>query len=135
MILDNQTLFSDQQAITASVASTNTIDLGPIASGMIRDIGPGAPISLQIQVTEAFNNLTSLAVAIQVDDNSAFSSATTVVTSAAIGPALLLPGYRFLMDFIPRLVNERYVRLFYTVVGTAPTTGKITAGVVLRVVE
>ena len=27
-------------------------------------------------------------------------------------------------------LNQRYVRLNYTLVGTAPTTGKVTAGIV-----
>jgi len=30
---------------------------------------------------------------------------------------------------VPIGTNERYMRLKYTLVGTAPTTGKITAGV------
>jgi hypothetical protein len=34
------------------------------------------------------------------------------------------------LRYVPVGVNERYVRLNYTVTGTAPTLGKITAGVV-----
>jgi hypothetical protein len=34
-------------------------------------------------------------------------------------------------EFIPRGTSERYMRLNYTVAGTAPTLGKITAGVVM----
>ncbi len=32
--------------------------------------------------------------------------------------------------YVPRGTNLRYVRLNYTLVGTAPTTGKVTAGIV-----
>ena len=34
------------------------------------------------------------------------------------------------MSYVPRGTNERYMRLYYDVTGTAPTTGKITAGLV-----
>lgn len=135
MILDNQTLFSNAQAITATAASTNVIDLAPIASGVVLDIGVGSDVPLFIQVVEAFNNLTSLTVAVQVDDNSSFSSPTTVMTTAAIPLASLLAGYKFNLDRIPRLTNERYVRIYYTVAGTAPTTGKVTAGVSLSMAQ
>jgi hypothetical protein len=60
MIFDMQTLLSDAQAITATAASTNIIDLGPINAGFARDIGKGRHIPLRVQVVEAFNNLTSL---------------------------------------------------------------------------
>lgn len=129
MILDNQTLLSDAQAITADAGSTNQIDLSPRASGVIRDIGPGQNVPLLIQVVEAFNNLTSLVVSVQVDEDSAFGSPTTVVSTAAIPLAQLVAGYAFNLDYVPRLSNERYMRLFYDITGTAPTTGKITAGV------
>ncbi len=129
MILDNQTLLSDAQAITADAGSTNQIDLSPRASGVIRDIGPGQNVPLLIQVVEAFNNLTSLVVSVQVDEDSAFGSPTTVVSTAAIPLAQLVAGYAFNLAYVPRLSNERYMRLFYDITGTAPTTGKITAGV------
>ena len=131
MILDNQTLFSDAQAITADAGSTNTIDLAPIASGIVRDIGAGIGIPLAIQVVEAFNNLTSLAVLVQVDDNTSFSSAKTVATTPAIALASLVAGYRFNIDYVPRGTDERYMRLYYDITGTAPTTGKITAGITM----
>lgn len=130
MIFDQQTLLSDQQAVTASAASTNVIDLGPIASGVARDIGKGQPIPLRIQVTEAFNNLTSLAFALQVDDNEAFASPKTVWTTTVV-LADLKAGKVIIPEYVARGTDERYMRLYYTVTGTAPGTGKITAGVVL----
>lgn len=137
MIMDRTLLFSDGQAITATGASTNVVDLGATgttfgaASPMVRDIGPGSDVDLFVGVTQAFNNLTSLTVSVQTDDNAAFSSATTVFTSPAYPLADLVPGKRYLLpDTLPVGTNERYVRLMYTVAGTAPTLGKITAGVV-----
>lgn len=134
MILDKSVLFSDDQVITASAASTNIVDLGATgtpklrnAIALRRDISKGEPIPLLVQITEAFNTLTSLAIAIQTDDNEAFSSATTVYTETVLLANLTL-GARISIDFFPKNVRERYVRLFYTVTGTAPTLGKVTAG-------
>lgn len=129
MIFDQQTLLSDQQAITATAASTNVIDLGPIATGIVRDIGKGKPIPLRIQVTEAFNTLTSLTFALQVDDNEAFGSAKTVWSQVVL-LADLKAGKVIVPEYITRGTDERYLRLYYTVTGTAPTLGKVTAGVV-----
>lgn len=130
MIFDNQTMLSNAQLLTASAASTNIIDLGPIAAGIVRDIGKGKPIPLRMQVVESFNNLTSLAVALQVDDNSAFSSPKTVWTQT-LALADLVAGKVIIPEYVPRGTDERYMRLNYTVTGTAPSTGKITAGVTM----
>lgn len=131
MILDNQTLLSNAQAITADAGSTNQIDLSPRGAGIVNELGNGKQVPIVIQVVEAFNTLTSLTVSLQVDEDSAFGSPKTVATTPAIPLASLVAGYQFNLDYIPRGANERYLRLFYDVTGTNPTLGKITAGVVL----
>ena len=132
MILDSQSLFSDAQAITASAVSTNVIDLRPVGTAkgqvLIRDIGPGNPIELLIQVVEDFDALTSLTIDIQVDDNVAFSSAK-VGQSQGILLADLAAGKQSAMQYIPVHTDEAFLRLNYTVTGSNPTVGKITAGV------
>ncbi|OHV24942.1 hypothetical protein EOS93_25205 [Rhizobium sp. RMa-01] len=130
MIFDNQSMLSNAQAITATAASSNTLDLGPIASGVVRDIGKGKPIPFRLQVVESFNNLTSLTIELQTDDNSGFTSAKTVWTQTVL-LANLTAGKVLLPEWVPRGTDEKYVRLNYTVTGTAPTTGKITAGVTM----
>lgn len=136
MIFDEQNLFSNEQAITATAASTNYIDLGatgtvPNASAaVVRDIGKGVPIPLRVQVVQAFNTLTSLKVDIEVDDNSSFSSARVVDTQTILLAGLTAGAVFNGLRYIPVGTNERYVRLNYTVTGTAPTLGKITAGLV-----
>lgn len=122
MLLDQQALFSAAQAITASAASTNVID-----TGSNKDVGKYGDIPLLIQVVEGFNNLTSLTVTVQTDDNSAFSSAADVL-SMTIPLASLVLGYKSPVITLP-MKMERYIRLNYTVTGTAPTTGKVTAGI------
>lgn len=122
MLLDQQALFSADQAITATAASTNVID-----TGSNKDVGKYGDIPLLIQVVEGFNNLTSLTVTVQTDDNSAFSSAADVL-SMTIPLASLVLGYKSPVITLP-MKMERYIRLNYTVTGTAPTTGKVTAGI------
>lgn len=123
MIIDYENLFSDDQAITADAASTNIIDLGSA-----KDSGPGDSLELLIQVTEAFNNLTTLDVLVQTDTVEAFSSPTTLYQGQLALAALTL-GKQFPMRF-PASGMERYMRVYYDVTGTAPTTGKVTAALV-----
>jgi hypothetical protein len=130
MIFDQQTLLSDRQAITATARSTNTIDLGPISPGIVRDIGKGKGIPLRVQVVEDFNNLTNLAIALQTDDNSGFASPKTVWSQTVL-LADLKAGKVIVPEYIPRGTDEKFLSLNYTVTGTAPTTGRITAGVTM----
>lgn len=137
MIYDRSLLMSNAQAITATAASTDTIDLGATgtvygnSAALIRDIGRGKEIPFRVQVVQAFNNLTSLQVAVQTDDNSAFSSPRTVVQSQAIPLASLVVGFVFEELAVEVGTNERHLRLLYTVTGTAPTTGQVTAGITM----
>jgi hypothetical protein len=135
MIISNQDILSDGQAITATVASTNVIDIGaagtpfgaPAAVG--RDLG-NIPdlIDVDCRVTQAFNNLTSLKVALEgSDDNATFTEvASRTYLLAEINSTRRL---EFPSNLI-RGVNKRYLRLNYTVTGTAPTTGKVFAAIV-----
>ncbi|QNQ08317.1 Bbp16 family capsid cement protein [Sphingomonas alpina] len=136
MIMDATTLFSNVQAVTATTVSTNIVDLGATGTvygavaAIVRDIGKGAAVPLKVTVAESFNNLTSLTITVETDDNAGFASAKTVWTSPAYAVADLAAGAKLLLpDSIPLGTDERYARLKYTVAGAAPTLGKITAGV------
>ena len=135
-LFDNAGLFSEDQVVTATAASTNSIDLGlmktPVgaAGALVLDAGL-SEIPILVQVTTTFATLTSLVVSVEMDDNSSFSSATTVARSEAIPAASLVAGYKFrLPASIPEGTTERYVRLKYTVSGSDATAGKIFAGIV-----
>ena len=137
MIVDDTLVFSDHQAITADAASTNIIDIGAAGTAfghgaaVRRDIGIGTSIPVFVSVTEAFTNLTSLTISLQTDNDAAFGSPKTVATSAAIAAASLVAGYKFTWPAeLPEGTDERYIRLYYDVTGTAPDAGKIFAGVV-----
>ena len=131
MILDDFNQFSRLQAITATAASADTIDLGPLGgtptANLIRNIGVGEEIYLVIRVGQAFNTLTSLTVDVQTDDNTAFSSAAVVATTGAIPLAQLTANTVVRVFALPPANYERYIRLNYTVTGTNPTTGTIDA--------
>lgn len=124
MILDKQTLLSNAQAITASAASTNIYDTGSAA-----DIGPGSDVEVLLVVPAAFNTLTSLDIALQCDADVAFGSPKTLWTVNAL-LAGLTAGSKVRLPCVP-VGCERYLRLYYAVNGANPTTGTITAGLIL----
>ncbi|WP_461521164.1 Bbp16 family capsid cement protein [Porticoccus sp.] len=131
MILSAEQLFSDDQAVTATARSTNVIDIGvpgtPFGGNQLNgDIGKGAGIPILIQVTEAFNNATSVDIAIETG---ATDSLGTVVINKTVLLADLVQGYQFPVQVLPNEIDEQFLGVRYTVTGTAPTTGKITAGI------
>lgn len=132
MILSAQLLLSDMQAITATAIGTNVIDTGARgtpyggAAALVGDIGLGNKVPFLAQVTEDFNTLTSLTIAIETGST---TSLGTVVVSQTIVLADLVAGKQFVLDCLPNEIKERYVGIRYTVTGTNPTQGKITAGI------
>jgi len=133
MIIDTSLVFSDQQLVTVSAPSTNTIDLGatgtPYAATnpLVRDIGRGDRLDLSVSVSQAFAGLTSLQVSVQTSpDNVTW---TSVDTGAPIAAASLSAGYMFRVPNLVENAAARYLRLYYTAVGTA-TQGAVSAAIV-----
>lgn len=127
MIFDKQNLFSNDQAVTNSQASTNYIDLGSV-----RDIGVGTPIEVFAMMTATAQSAGSstLVAAIETDTQSSFATKVTLAQTSAIAKASLVQGFEFLKMKLPQGV-QRYVQLSYTI-GTADlTAGTIRAGLVL----
>lgn len=121
MLRDAQWMLSDQQAVTtaAATASTNIYDTrGPAPA----DLAIGEELYLVCIVRETVTSAGAATVTfgIQTDDNSGFSSATTLYTTAAIGKATLVAGYRVFAIKVP-YGCERYIRGLITV-GTADLT-------------
>jgi hypothetical protein len=141
MIFDKTTLFSDAQAVTASAASTNVVDLGPVdrvagtSAPLRRDIGRGTPIPLSVQVVEPFAGLTSLTVSVQTSDDAGFGSGVvTHASSGAVPVADLKAGWTSTLNYVPPAGPagmKRYLRLNYTVTGSNASAGKVTAGVTM----
>ena len=134
MILDSQNLFSDNQQLLASAASTNVIDLGATgtvpygSTALSRDISKGVKIPLLVQVTEAFAGATGVTIALQTCSDPTFGSGVTTLASQQIDAAQLTAGARWGFTTFPYGTVGRYLRLNYTVAGTG-TAGRITAGV------
>lgn len=123
MLMDDQNLLSDKQAITATANSEDIFD-----ASVDRDLGKGNKIPVNIQVTTDFvsGGASTLTVSMETDDNASFSSAETIWTSAAIPKASLVAGYKFDIAALPR-TNQRYIRLVYTVGVADFTAGNISA--------
>lgn len=122
MYIDKENLFSDAQALTTTAASTNLIDLG-----VDRDIGT-TNIRFRVQVDTTFQSTagSTCTIALQTDSTSAFSSATTLFTSAAIAKASMTAGALLVDVAVPR-GTERYLRAYYTVATADFTAGALTA--------
>ena len=136
MIFSAQQLFSDDQAITATAASTNVIDLGApqtaygAKAAFHQDIGKGNPVPILVQVTEDFATLTSLTITIEVSAAANLSS-STVLSSQTIAVADLKKGKQIAAQVLPNGADQRYLGVRYTVTGSNATTGKVTAGITM----
>lgn len=115
MFLDRQNKVSDAQALTATAASTDFIDLG-----IERRIGTGEPMCFVVSCDVAMGGTSpTLTIAVQSDDNAGFSSAATVVAHPQL--SALPAGARVVIPLAPGALTERFVRLNYTLGGTSPT--------------
>tara|TARA_R100000656_G_C3931733_1_gene124961 strand:+ start:40 stop:471 length:432 start_codon:yes stop_codon:yes gene_type:complete len=124
MYLDAQNLFDDNAAHLTTEASTNLIDLGAA-----RNIGVGEDIYFVIQVDTAFTDGSSnstMTITLETDDNASFSSATTAQTVGTFA-ALAAAGTRLVAKLQPEQINERFLRVKYTVASGDLSTGKFTA--------
>lgn len=122
MLLDNESLFCDSQAITSgTIYSTNTVKFGS---------GEVSWVPVIIQVVKDFVSLEKLNVKVQTSANESFSSPTDLVEST-LALADLKAGKKFPINYLPK-GNLGFMRLCFTVTGTE-TTGAITAGVTASV--
>lgn len=129
MIIDKENLLSYKQAITATVNSTNVIDLGPShhmgASGNDKEI----PVFLAID--EAFTDSGSdatLRIQLQSSDAEGMGSPKTHYDRTFAFAELIQSGKLEHSLNLPVDV-KRYVRATYTVASGPFTAGKLTLGV------
>lgn len=118
MIMDAYLLMSDSQNLTAvasATASTSYIDT--VAAG---DDYAGAwyVMNVETALTSATTSNT-LTFALQSDSTTAFSTATTHISSGALGSATMVAGYTFKARIPTGL--KRYVRVLMTPVSTIST--------------
>ena len=125
MYFDALNMFSDKQAITATADSTKKVHLGGLKLA-----GKMDPIFIDIRVNADFATLTSLAVKVQQADTEGGSYTDVDAGSGAIAAASLKVGYKFGFRILPRNVTKPWLKLVYTVAGSAATAGKVTAALV-----
>ncbi len=123
MLLDQNAMFSDAQALRATGASTNTLDLkadGDAALGRLIVIG---------HADTAFAGATQLVCALQTSDKSDFSAGVVTLGSATLSATQLADTTQNLFAFGIPAGMKRYLRIYYTVTGTI-TAGAISCFVV-----
>lgn len=131
MITDKLLRLSEDQAITATAVSTNTIPLS-----VVRDVGEGTPLYMVFTITEALNKLTDLTFNVLIDNDEALGSpsvlASKTVTLASGGLAI---RQQHVLQIPPQFASLGldYLGASYTVNGTNPDTGKITTDIVTNI--
>ena len=126
MITDKLLRVSEDQAITTTAFSTDTIDLS-----VARDVGEGTALYMNFAVTTALANGTSVKFEVVISDNANLSSPVVVGSSDAILTAALTVGKNVVVRINPDIAGKgkRYLGARYTVSGTY-NAGKVTADVV-----
>jgi len=126
MITDALLRVSEDQAITSTAFSTNTIDLS-----VARDVGEGTALYMNFAVTTALANGTSVKFEVVSSANANLSSPTVIGSSDAVVTASLTAGKNVVVRINPDIAGkgQRYLGARYTVAGTF-NAGKITADVV-----
>jgi len=115
MIIDKELELSDSQALTASAASTNLVDLG--AAG---DLGLGEPMVLVVQCDVAMGGTSpTLDIKIQKDTVAAFSSAEDVIAYPQL--SAMAAGAQVFLPIPPGSADQQFARAYYTMGGTSPT--------------
>lgn len=125
MMLDYELELSSSQAITATASSTKVIDMQAA-----KDVVPGEAVGVYARVGGvAFNNLTSLLIAIEGCDDAAGTNAVTLV-SKSFALAELTANKGLPMPDLAAGSVKRFIRGRYTVTGTNPAAGALTVGLV-----
>ena len=117
MILDKELQFSDSVALTAS-ANSSVVTLGS-ASRLFA--GEPMCVVINVEVAADFTSANeTYAFALQTDDNSGFTSATSLV-SRTIAASSLTAGSLHTLAVPVELNQEGFLRLAYTLGGTTPS--------------
>ena len=126
MITDKLLRVSEDQALTTTAFSTNTIDLG-----VARDVGEGTALYMNFAVTTALANGTSVQFEVVSSANANLGTPTVIGSSNAILTAALTVGKNVVVRINPDIAGkgQRYLGARYTIAGTF-NAGKVTADVV-----
>lgn len=122
MIRDHDLMFSLQQAITASAASTDIIDQGAAGDALDNEMF----LVVKTGLTN-WGGCTSLQITLQTDSADNFATAKVdLLTVPAIAVAALLKNTELVKVRLPQ-GTKRYLRLYYTIDGSNATTATLDA--------
>lgn len=126
MITDKLLRVSEDQAVTTTAFSTDTIDLK-----IARDMGEGHNLFMNFAVTTAMVGGTSIKFEVVSSANANLSSPTVIGSSDAVVTASLTAGKNVAVAINPQIASngERYLGARYTVSGTY-SAGAITSDIV-----
>tara|TARA_B100001248_G_scaffold162296_1_gene122436 strand:+ start:401 stop:832 length:432 start_codon:yes stop_codon:yes gene_type:complete len=126
MITDSLLRVSEDQAVTSTAVSTNTVDLG-----VARDMGEGTTLYMNFALTEAFASGTSVTFEVITSASANLGTPTVIGASAAIATSALTLGKNIVVTLNPDIAGkgQRYLGARYTVAGTY-NAGKVTADIV-----
>ena len=126
MITDSLLRVSEDQAVTSTAVSTNTVDLS-----VARDMGEGTTLYMNFALTEAFANGTSITFEVITSASANLGTPTVIGSSAAIVTSALTLGKNIVVTLNPEIAGkgQRYLGARYTVAGTM-NAGKVTADIV-----
>jgi hypothetical protein len=129
MITDKLLRVSEDQALTTTAVSTDTIDLS-----VARDMGEGGDLYMNFAVTTALAGGTSVKFEVISSASANLGSPTVIGSTDAIVTASLVAGYNTAVRINPQVASlgQRYLGARYTISGTY-TSGKVTADVVLDI--
>lgn len=124
MIIDRNQQLSNEQAVTATAASTDVYDSGQANP----NTGMDGRSALVITVDEAATAAGAATVTFALQDSADNSSFADVAVTAAIGKATLVAGYQIVIPMPTKM--RRYQRVNYTVATGPLTAGKFSAQIV-----
>jgi hypothetical protein len=126
--VDKQLTLSDNQVVTATAVSTNSLDTGN--TNPLRNIGIGEPLFVvfsTLLAALAAGAATVTFEVIQADDAALTTNVEVLVGSAAIPKASIVVGYG--LSFVVPQNTRRFLGVRYTI-GTGPLTqGTFTADI------
>lgn len=117
MLLDAEVTLDPGTAHIQSEASANYFDLGAA-----RDIGAGRTLYVVSVLTVALAGGTSMTLTLESDDNTSFSSATSIQSIGAFLTSGSVAGQVLIARVAPIATPERYLRGYWT------ESGAVTAG-------
>ncbi|MBR3632119.1 MAG: hypothetical protein IKN49_03535 [Elusimicrobiaceae bacterium] len=115
MLIDNTLVLSEEQAVTATAASTNVVDQKAAGNAHTH-------AALVVRVDETFAGATGVKIALETSAASGFGTKKEVF---AVSPAVsaLTKGATIVKTVLPAGLL-RYIRGYYTITGTG-TAGKL----------